>query len=447
MSLREHQEFKDCVFFLSLASLTALFIAFSSVPASPQEKTEPLLEEKSSCIKCHQEIDDKNKKIVEEFKRSAMFTHGIDCSGCHGGDPTIEGIEAMSPEKGFIGVPERKKIPELCASCHAKPDKMLAFGSRIRTDQLELYKQSMHGRALFERGDTNVAVCSDCHNSHEVLSPKNPKSSVYKKNIPNTCNKCHGNKDLMSKYGINPDVVSDYMAGYHAFLVYNQEQLAAPVCSDCHGSHSATPPGIATIGEVCAYCHQATVEYFEESRHSKAYPKLGIKNCLNCHNQHRLERPTDNYFDPKAESGCVRCHPQGSPQAQKIAVINESIRKIAALEKNGRALVKETEEVTHLSMLEMKPKLDDIFTHLLAARAKQHTLNPDLVADEAKAATEIFSTIEKYARGLTDRARRVKIIVILLAATLAAYGIFLLIYRKAVLDRVYPWQRYGEDTD
>ncbi len=429
-------------YLIALSMLTGLLVAFNPVLSKAEENAESAVAEESTCITCHTEIDDKNRLIVEEFKRSAMFTHGIDCSDCHGGDPKDKTLGAMAPEKGFKGVPGRREIPALCASCHADSAKMLSYGSRIRTDQLDLYKQSKHGKSLFERGDTNVAVCSDCHNAHEVLSPRNPKSPVYKKNIPKTCGKCHANRALMTKYGINPNVVSDYEEGYHAYLVYNQEELAAPVCSDCHGNHSATPPGISTIDQVCSFCHPATVANFEQSAHSKVFPELGIKNCLSCHNQHKLERPTDDYFNPEAEFSCARCHPVGTDEAITISSLSKNIHRIAELKQSAEELIEETESITHLSMLEMKPKVDDINTNLLTARAKQHTLNLQLVEAESEKSEEIYSQIQQYAGGLIERSKKVRLIVIVLAGLLAGYGIFLLLYRKSVLDRIYPWQRY-----
>jgi len=400
----------------------------------------------SSCLTCHSKEKD-FKHLVEEHKRSAHYVIGVDCSDCHGGNPRIETKDAMNPAYGWIGVPKKKDIPQLCASCHGNVQRMLSYGSKLRTDQLLLYRESYHGKALFEKGDTNAAVCTDCHSAHGVLSPRNPLSTVAKKNIPTTCGKCHANKDLMKRYNINSQVVDDYKKGYHAYLVFKEDNSAAPVCHDCHGYHSARPPGVETLEEVCAKCHTATAQFFEQSKHAVVYPKLGIKDCLNCHSPHRLERPTEDYFNPENESACARCHPTGSSQAKIIARINQTIRKVNELQERARTLIVETEKTTHLSMAETRPQLDQITTHLLAARAKQHTLNPQLVEEELKGAQETFDAMAKFAGGLIERAKRVKVIVLVLAILLASYGVYLLIYRKLVLDKIYPWQPYGNDAE
>ena len=52
------------------------------------------------------------------------------------------------------------------------------------------YQESVHGKAV-AAGSDKAAVCTDCHGSHEILNAADPKSSIYKFNVPNTCAKCH----------------------------------------------------------------------------------------------------------------------------------------------------------------------------------------------------------------------------------------------------------------
>jgi hypothetical protein len=48
---------------------------------------------------------------------------------------------------------------------------------------------------LFERQSpdlpTNKPVCYDCHGVHDMKSPSDPTSQVYRENILRTCQKCH----------------------------------------------------------------------------------------------------------------------------------------------------------------------------------------------------------------------------------------------------------------
>jgi hypothetical protein len=38
---------------------------------------------------------------------------------------------------------------------------------------------------------TNKPVCYDCHGVHNMLSPEDPASQVYRTNLLHTCQKCH----------------------------------------------------------------------------------------------------------------------------------------------------------------------------------------------------------------------------------------------------------------
>lgn len=99
-------------------------------------------------------------------------------------------------EEHLIPNPEEKKwklwlIGE-CGSCHRK--------------KLDTYHDTYHGRVT-ELGFTTVAKCSDCHGSHGILPPENPKSSISSANILSTCRKCHpGATAGFTEYYPHPDV-------------------------------------------------------------------------------------------------------------------------------------------------------------------------------------------------------------------------------------------------
>ena len=143
------------------------------------------------CLNCH-----KDKKA--DFTESVHFKAGINCTACHGGNSKKDKLEDAHGTDDFIGKPSRKEIPQLCANCHSDEKKMRQYG--LPTDQFDKYKTSTHGKKLYKDNDTKVAVCIDCHTSHRILKKKDPSSSVFVKNIPATCGKCHSDEKLMSSY-------------------------------------------------------------------------------------------------------------------------------------------------------------------------------------------------------------------------------------------------------
>ncbi|MGZ5495318.1 MAG: cytochrome c3 family protein, partial [Candidatus Aminicenantales bacterium] len=50
-----------------------------------------------------------------------------------------------------------------------------------------------------------MAVCTDCHGVHGILSARMPKSTTVPWNIPQTCGRCHADKGLMEGYRIPTD--------------------------------------------------------------------------------------------------------------------------------------------------------------------------------------------------------------------------------------------------
>ena len=86
---------------------------------------------------------------VAAWRKSIHAANGISCHNCHGGDPT-DMVMAMSPARGFLGVPNEKAIPEFCGRCHVG----------VKED----YLASAHGRALGRGGPQ----CVTCHGNHDI---------------------------------------------------------------------------------------------------------------------------------------------------------------------------------------------------------------------------------------------------------------------------------------
>lgn len=395
-----------------------------------------------SCIECHKTMDAEFGGLVESFLGSVHREVDLNCSDCHGGNPASMLIqEAMSPEAGFIGKPDRREIVFVCDRCHGDQQYMKRYGN-LRTDQLELYKTSIHGQALLEQGDTNVAVCTDCHTAHNILRVNNPESSVYKKNLPATCAACHGDEALMEPYGIDSDIPQRYMNGEHGRRLFEDDDLGAPVCNSCHGNHGATPPGIGHIEDVCGQCHLKTEKYYNNSSHATTFETLGLGKCLACHNQHELQKPTDDYLDAEADANCVGCHTPDMESYETIVAMMDTISEIRDLHEEAEQLIEDTEATTHLSMHEMIPRVEQVRTHLLTARILQHSTSlDDMLANEQEARAE-FDQISAFTEKLLERSRFNKMMVVLLAAFLLGFGLLLLVYRKYVLDVLYPWQRF-----
>jgi hypothetical protein len=296
----------------------------------------------------------------------------LKCADCHAGNAA--------------SFPDKRAIAELCASCHSDVRKMNPYG--LPADQLERYKTSKHGEALFGKNDQQVAVCTDCHGAHDILKVKSPQARTYAGNIPATCGRCHADEKLMSQYKLPSDVVAKYKTSHHAHLLLDKGDLSAPTCVTCHGNHGATPPGTAEVGQVCGKCHGRQRELFEKSPHAEA-AKAGLFNeCISCHDNHAIQKASVDLFG----KACVQCHAKDPKQLalrDQIVGMIETARgaydraKLRVNQATVRGLATEDEQML----------LQEANTQITQLEAMQHTLTPEQLRPCATRTEDVVADI------------------------------------------------------
>jgi predicted CXXCH cytochrome family protein len=283
------------------------FGPLASTPPVPAPITHPDGGDANSCYDCHSAVNDKQATIAEAWQGSAHEQAAVTCADCHGGDPASDQItKAMDPAIGFVGTPPRDESVGLCGSCHANVTRMGASG--LATDQYAKYWTSVHGQRLATSGDVRVAVCIDCHGSHDVKKVSDPAAAVFTTNVPELCAGCHADARRMEPYGIPTDQFDIYKASVHGKALLEDKDVRAPSCASCHGSHDAKPPTSTTVVEVCGKCHTATQELYQESRHSEL--QAAAPKCWTCHGTHDVSQPSSKlFFHPEApDYTCTTCH-------------------------------------------------------------------------------------------------------------------------------------------
>ena len=247
----------------------------------------------NSCLDCHSALPDPLGVSQEKFSQDIHSQKGLTCASCHGGDPTSDDPDkAMSRKAGWKGKIDRKQIPLLCGSCHSDPAYIRQFNPSLRTDQLDQYHTSVHGKRL-AAGDAKVAVCTDCHSVHDLRAPSDPRSTVNPVNVANTCARCHADADYMKGYSIPTDQFAKYSTSVHHEALAVRGDLSAPTCTTCHGNHGAAPPGVDKVQNVCSNCHAFQAQMYEKSTHKKAFESASLPGCVVCHSNHGISHPTD----------------------------------------------------------------------------------------------------------------------------------------------------------
>ena len=259
-----------------------------------------------SCVDCHKDVN---------AKKDVHTQLGISCHDCHG---------------DLHRKPTRQELPDFCGKCHSSAAFMKQFNPAARVDQVNEYWTSRHGQ-LLKTGDTKVAVCIDCHSHHDIRRKSQQDSPVYKTHVAETCGRCHGEEQARWKVSV------------HAKAVLEKGDVAAPTCNDCHGNHGAVPPGVEAISFVCGRCHAREAELFRKSPKHEAWAKHnemmsgmscatchaeGVRaqvavtqfsECITCHENHGVVRPTVALLGTLPETPCAFCHEGIGPLAARVA--------------------------------------------------------------------------------------------------------------------------------
>jgi hypothetical protein len=351
----------------------------------------------NNCELCHSDL-----KV--EFLPSVHAREGISCVDCHGGNP------AMDNEKGahagaFRSWMDRKQIPNACASCHSDESRMKAYG--LPTDQLALYHTSVHGKRL-AAGDLAVAVCTDCHGVHRVLPPTDPESPTHPRNIPKTCGTCHSDKQIMSTYKLSAEVVSEFERSVHGKAL-SQGNQQAPVCTSCHGTHGAAPPGIGDVSIVCGHCHQAERNSFRLSAHAGAMAEAGIPECAGCHGNHLVEQTGVGLWTTR----CADCHSPDSDEVKGGLAIRQKLEEAEKEINLAQAAIQEATQIP-LDVSDYEARLEEARTYMVQVLPVTHSLRPGDTEDLTRRARSIAVEIREEVGEKQEifRTRKVVLIVI-----------------------------------
>lgn len=119
-----------------------------------------------TCARCHSGIYEKFTASIHGDTLATADKKLPDCTDCHLSHAIIR-----TDSQGF-----KQRILGQCGGCHQ--------------EVTETYFQTFHGK-IFQLGGTVAAECHNCHGSHDILKPDNPKSHLSRQNIVATCGKCH----------------------------------------------------------------------------------------------------------------------------------------------------------------------------------------------------------------------------------------------------------------
>ncbi|MBF0470198.1 MAG: cytochrome C [Gammaproteobacteria bacterium] len=209
---------------------------------------------KVGCVQCHQKLwqeqqgsdEPQHKRLgvvvaqIESYMHSVHARPNLEdqsrtnatCHDCHDAH-NIGSLGSVTREE------HRLENPEVCGKCHQK--------------QKEAYRISVHGQEVIEKNNSDAAVCSDCHTTHNIESPESDSAKLQ---ITKNCGSCH------------EESIATYMKSYHG-QVNRLGYTHTAKCYDCHGSHDLQRVDDPTSRvhldnrlETCRSCHENAPEGF-----------------------------------------------------------------------------------------------------------------------------------------------------------------------------------------
>lgn len=282
---------------------------------------------KVHCGSCHEEQQTKFEasvhagKIIHPPSENGNGKKEFSCADCHAPHAILSKSDAASPT-------HHTNVPNLCGTCHQNLKFVIESPMAETSKPFFAYRESVHGKSV-AAGSDKAAVCSNCHNAHDILLPNNPKSTIFKSNTPETCKKCHEN------------VYSEYSDSVHGKAV-KRGTFGAPVCVDCHGIHSIKShidPSSNVAAQVisrstCGQCHggeKLSQEFGVAANRVSSYfasyhgleSRVGsveTANCASCHGVHHILPSTDprsTVNKANLAKTCGQCHPGASDNFAK----------------------------------------------------------------------------------------------------------------------------------
>lgn len=236
-------------------------------------------EEGYKCIRCHTEKEGYPHQDLEaESLKEYRLSRYTSCSRCHAAmyNETLDSVHQQARERG-------QDEAAVCTDCHqhhdvqriyAEDSNQLLEGRRkwsvdvcstCHNQIYQHYQDSIHGQALFSEDNSDVPTCIDCHGVHDIAGPT---SASFRLESPRVCADCHTDEDMMKAYDLSTHVFDTYV-------------------DDFHGTTVSLYQGEAEAGNmnepVCTDCHGVHQIMDTEGPESISIKENLLETCQRCH--------------------------------------------------------------------------------------------------------------------------------------------------------------------
>ena len=266
------------------------------------EKLQP-----AQCATCHDAaVAAYDTGVHAQARRAGGNLSAATCADCHGSHD-------IRPSADPTSRTHHARLLETCGRCHG--DEAIIKRGRIEIGNVvDLFRDSIHGKALIKSGLSVAPTCSDCHGSHDIRGKRDPASKVFRNTIPNTCSSCH------------EGIGREYWDSVHGEQVAKGSPLA-PVCTNCHTAHEIRRSDVEgwklEVIKECGTCHEHSLETYRDTFHGQvtALGYARVASCADCHGAHNVfpkADPRSMVSDANRVATCQRCHAGATPSFAKF---------------------------------------------------------------------------------------------------------------------------------
>ncbi|HSF81746.1 MAG TPA: ammonia-forming cytochrome c nitrite reductase subunit c552 [Anaerolineales bacterium] len=257
-----------------------------------------------ACVQCHRAVGEyPHPAYSASDLRDASLDLYQACKGCH-----EQQYELAQDSVHARALAEGQTEAAICTDCHTahavrqledpNTGQLLADAhvwipqtcAKCHSAIYEKYKETVHGSALLGSGNPDVPTCIDCHGVHNI---EDPTQTTFRLQSPQICAKCHTDEERMAKYGLSTDVLNTYVADFHGTTVTLFEKIS---------------PDAETNKPVCYDCHGIhDIKATDDPEKGLHVKENLLSRCQVCHPDATINFPDSwlSHYIPSPESNPV----------------------------------------------------------------------------------------------------------------------------------------------
>ncbi len=266
---------------------------------------EDIGESELTCVSCH---SPHNKHEREEYTPANWRIHiSESCKSCH-----EKNVINYDNSSHYLQLLEGNPNAPVCTDCHAT-HKVLSprhEDSKVSVAKLDLlctschtgYEQSIH--RLEVNDDPRLETCVVCHTGHETEMTGGTMSSIFDANLDEVCLRCHKENLVVGELDAHGEI--------HRNQVEKIDRGEVSDCGSCHNYHYMAPDHAENSAskKVCVQCHEEQEAEYEMSAHYIAWARghEEAPTCIDCHNEERIQKVDEDFVGESIVELCGRCH-------------------------------------------------------------------------------------------------------------------------------------------